>query len=382
VVFSKTLNTNTLFATNFVVTCNGTNPFTPTLTYSVSNIFVLGNLAAYTQPLGTYQVSLNLAGVQDLAGNTNTNVLTMTWVRGTTNQPPVLTLITNLVVPPDGMAAQRVLATDANGDALSYSLAPGADSRAALTVTKGKYTFRWAPTRDMADTTNYFTVVVTDNGYPVMSATQTFAVVVLDYLELSFGTTNLEGGQSASVPVYLASNAGVTNLLMSVPTPDGALTNWTLQTIAPQIATSSLTDQLTNLVIALATANGQSLTATQQILTLHFSAKTNSLSAFIPVSTINPTGGKPSGGNYHNYVVNPGEITVVQDTPLIRALVANGQRDLNLYGKLGTNYQVLFNTNLFNPSWYPLLNYTQTNGVITLPIDAANPNIYYRILQQ
>jgi hypothetical protein len=28
-----------------------------------------------------------------------------------------------------------------------------------------------------------------------------------------------------------------------------------------------------------------------------------------------------------------------------------------------------------------LLNYTQTNGVITLPVDASNPVIFYRLHQ-
>src|ERR1022692_4441535 len=76
VAFSKAINTNTLSATNFVVTLNGSNTFTPTLAYVSTNVFSLGNLAAFTTPLGSYQAALHLRGVQDDAGNVHTNVVT------------------------------------------------------------------------------------------------------------------------------------------------------------------------------------------------------------------------------------------------------------------------------------------------------------------
>ena len=74
---------------------------------------------------------------------------------------------------------------------------------------------------------------------------------------------------------------------------------------------------------------------------------------------------------------------VVQNEPLLRAGLAPDQsRSLQLYGKPGVNYQLLFNTNLAAPSgWQTLLDFTQTNGVITLPLDSSNPVIFYRLRQ-
>ena len=91
VTFSKAINTNTLDASHFTVTFNGTNPFTPSLTYVSSNQFLLGNIYTYTTPLGTYQVTLDMTGVQDLAGNQTTNQVSISWVNASTNQMPVIT---------------------------------------------------------------------------------------------------------------------------------------------------------------------------------------------------------------------------------------------------------------------------------------------------
>jgi hypothetical protein len=381
VVFAEPINTNTLSPTNFVVTLNGGSPFTPTLTYLSSNTCLLGNLAAYTAPLGTYQVAFNLGGVQDLAGNQSANLLTMSWVHGTTNLPPIIAVITNVVTPPDGTALVRVSAYDPNGDQLTYSLASGSLADAYIVATNGM--FRWRPTRAYAETTNSFTVVVTDNGSPPMSATQTFTVIVLDFLEVSLGRTNLQGGESASLPVYLASNDGVTNVVFAVQVPEAVLTNWTLTALAPQLSSATLVDQTTNLVVTLQAAAGQSLQATQLVLQLSFLARANQPSGFVTLPVVSITGLKPAGSPYSNYVAHAGWVAVVQDQPLLLGAVSSElARTLTAYGKPGTNYQVQYKTTLTAPAWQPLFNYTQTNAAVNLELDGANPMIFYRLLQQ
>ena len=282
VAFSKPINTNTLSATNFAVTFNGGNPFTPSLTYISSNSFLLGNLAAYTVPLGTYQVTLNLSGVQDLAGNQTTNVVTMSWVRGTQYLPPVIAQITNVVVTPDGFVSFQVQASDPNGAQLTYGLAPGSPTNASIDSATGL--FVWTPTRAYAQTTNSFTVVVADNLTPPMTTNETFTVIVLDYLELSLGAANVQSGQFASVPVYLAANAGVTDLVFAVQAPERLLTNWTLTALAPEIGSATLQDQKTNLLIALQSLPGQSMEGTQLVALLQFEAATNQVSSFVTLS--------------------------------------------------------------------------------------------------
>jgi hypothetical protein len=299
------------------------------------------------------------------------------------NLPPVFTPINNVVVPPGGIASVNVKATDPNGDQLTYSLASGPAGASIVTV-KTNHVFRWQPTRAYAETTNLVTVVVTDNGVPPLSTKQTFALIVLDYLEVSLGSTNLESGQSASIPVYLASNDGVTNLLFTVQVPEDLLTNWTLTATSPQIASATLQDFTTNILISLSTTPGQSLQGTQLISQLNFQAGTNGPSSFINLPIMSITGIKPDGSPYSYYTSQAGLVVVVQDQPLLQATVSsNLLRNLILYGKLGTNYQLQFTANLAFPSiWEPLLDYTQTNGVIKLGLDSTNPVIFYRLLQQ
>src|SRR6185369_14383366 len=118
VTFSEPLDLNTLAASNFVLTRNGTNSMTPTLTHVATNFFLLGGLSSFTAPFGAYQLTLNLAGVQDPAGNSSTNRVSMAWVRGTLNVAPALDPVTNWVVAPNRGVRFNATANDANGDLL------------------------------------------------------------------------------------------------------------------------------------------------------------------------------------------------------------------------------------------------------------------------
>ena len=117
---------------------------------------------------------------------------------------------------------------------------------------------------------------------------------------------------------------------------------------------------------------------------LNFRAATNQPSDFISLPVTGITGIKPNAVLYSYFVSHPGSVVVVQDQPLLQPTISsNLTRNLILYGKLGANYQLEFTTNLGLPSdWQPLLDYTQTNGVINLGLDSSNLVIFYRLLQQ
>jgi subtilase family serine protease len=333
--------------------------------------------APFVGQLGGTYAFYSLA--HDNVGNvqaTPTNADAVTFV--SSNLPPVMAVITNLVVPPDSSIFLKIKATDPNGDTLAYSLT-AAPTGATINATNG--VFRWHPTRAYAETTNLVTVAVMDDGVPPLGTNRTFAIIVQDFLELSLGETNLEGGQTASIPVSLASNDGATNLLFAVQVPENVLTNWAVAATAPQIGAATLHDNVTNLLVTLNANPGQSLQGTQQVSTLTFSAVTNQVSGFVTLPITSVSAIKPGGAGYANYVTHAGTVIVVQNEPLIRAsLGTNQSRSLQLYGRLGTGYQLMFNTNLGVPAgWQTLLNYTQTNGVITLPLDASNPVIFYQL---
>jgi hypothetical protein len=340
------------------------------------------NGAAYTGQPGNSYSFYSIA--QDSAGDvqlTPTVADTTTYI--STNVAPVIAQITNVTVTPDSAATVLIQATDTNGDQLTYSLAAGSPTNATITQTATNATFYWPPTRSYADTTNLFTVVVTDDGVPPLSATQTFLVTVLDFLQLGFGSTNIQGGQSAGVPISLDSSGGVTNLTFAVRVPENTLSNLTLAPIASQIASATLQDLTTNVLITINTTAGQTLTGTQPIVQLNFVAASSPPSAFVSLIATNINALKPSGAPYVNYIPQSGTVAVVEDQPLLSGgVAANLNRTLVLYGKLGSTYQLQYTTNLTIPDWQPLFNYVQTNGVVTFSLIPSNSVVFYRLREQ
>jgi hypothetical protein len=299
-----------------------------------------------------------------------------------TNVPPVFLPTSNVVVTPDGTAIVPIQATDPNGNQLIYSLV-GGPANAGISGTGTNVVLTWTPTRAYADTTNVFTVAATDNGLPPLSATQMVTVIVLDYVQVSIGSTNVQGGQSASVPVTVGSSGGLSSLSFTVQVPENSLSNLNVQAIAPQVSSATLQDRTTNVLITVTTAPSQPLIATQAVLELNFTANANPPSAFVTLLATNINGLKPAGAPYVNSIAQPGLVAVVEDQPLLLGNVSSNQtRSLVLFGKPGTNYQLQFTTNLITPDWQLLFNYMQTNGAVTVTLVSTNAVVFYRLQQQ
>lgn len=92
------------------------------------------------------------------------------------NTAPVLSPITNREVMLGQTVTFTAQASDADHPAqiLTFSLGAGAPAGAAINPASGQ--FSWTPS--VAPATNQISVVVTDNGTPNLSATQTFSVIV------------------------------------------------------------------------------------------------------------------------------------------------------------------------------------------------------------
>jgi hypothetical protein len=293
-------------------------------------------------------------------------------------------------VLPEQMLTINLHANDPNSDTFALSIDPGMPAGAFITdivrtqpVPATNTVFRWRPTRAQASTTNLITVRVTDNGGPSMSGVQTFTVIVLDYLEVSLPSTNLQSGQTLSVPIHLASSDGVTNLDFNLQWPAGYLANASLSVTAPAIASGSLQDHGTNLSFSFQTVPGQVLQGTQELAQLTFTAVSNEYSTVVSLPFENVSATKPDNSSYTNYITPPAQITVIEGQPLLRAsLAANAARQLTLYGRVGVSYELQSSTSLALPNaWNSMWSYVQTNGVMTIEVDSLNPNIFYRIFQ-
>jgi hypothetical protein len=162
VVFTASLPTNAVGTVNFLT--NGVLFDARTLS---------GGLAATTNstlPNGTNLIAAIYSGDSNYLGRTNTLNQVVT------NTPPVLAAITNRTVNVGQTVAFTASATDADSSqTLAFALLAGA-TNATLDAGSGAFSFR--PLVAQADSTNSFTLQVSDNGAPGLSATQSFSVFV------------------------------------------------------------------------------------------------------------------------------------------------------------------------------------------------------------
>lgn len=92
------------------------------------------------------------------------------------NNPPTLPFIADRMVTEGNLLTFTHAATDPDLNALTYSLL-GAPVGATVT---NNGVFTWTPTEAQGPSTNDLSMIVTDNGTPSLSATQTFSIFVLE----------------------------------------------------------------------------------------------------------------------------------------------------------------------------------------------------------
>ena len=251
---------------------------------------------------------------------------------------------------------------------------PSADERYSITGTIGQYNA--TPALSVSGTYSEI------SGYWNPGGFLAGPIMVEDYLELMVGSTNVIGGQSASLPITLSSSAGVTSMAFTIQASDTIFSNFLIGATAPEIGSATLTDQGTSLLIAIQAKPGQTLHGTGQLAQLNFLAVRKPPSSFVSLTVTSICAVKPDASTYVNYIAQGGTVTVVQDAPLLRAVVGpDMQRSLMLFGLPGVNYQIQYTTNLTSPIiWTPLLNYSQANEVITITVAATNDILFYRLL--
>ncbi len=160
-----------------------------------------------------YSTTTGQGGVQYLTGLSGTGRYVMMYgtVRGTgygyslwefqvfgtpvpTNQPPVLAAIPNQSI----MAGRTLLVTNLASDPnipplpLTFSLLT-APTNAAINSNSGVFT--WRPTIAQSPSTQTVAVVVSDNGVPIMSATQGFTVTVIQPVAPVLNAVSITNGQ-------------------------------------------------------------------------------------------------------------------------------------------------------------------------------------------
>ena len=111
-----------------------------------------------------------------------------------TNHPPVLAAISNQTI----LAGRTLLITNSATDAdvpqqaLSFSLL-SAPANAAINASSG--VFSWRPTMAQSPSTQTVAVVVSDNGTPILSATQSFTATVIQPVEPALNAGSITDGR-------------------------------------------------------------------------------------------------------------------------------------------------------------------------------------------
>jgi hypothetical protein len=152
-----------------------------TLTFTASN----------TVTSGTSNVTIT--AICGLLSHTTTIALTLNSIIPP-NTPPTLAPITSQTVNVGQTVAFTVSATDTDQppQTLTFALLSAA-ANATLDTNSGAFSFR--PTVMQANSTNAFTLQVSDNGSPTLSATQNFSVVVNPLSAPGISSISFNGGQ-------------------------------------------------------------------------------------------------------------------------------------------------------------------------------------------
>ena len=149
-----------------------------------------------TLPTGTNLITAVYSGDGNYLGLTNTlsQVVTNALNQIVTNTPPVLAAVSNYTVNVGQTVAFTASATDTDSppQTLTFALLAGT-TNATLNTSSGAFSFR--PLVTQANSTNSFTLQVSDNGTPSLSATQSFSVVVNPLSAPGVGSISFAGGQ-------------------------------------------------------------------------------------------------------------------------------------------------------------------------------------------
>jgi hypothetical protein len=385
VTFSEPVNSNTVTRAAFALRRDGgADLLTPAAVVTPVNAttFRLANLAALNATPGAYQLTLDLAQVQDLAGNRSSGVLTQGWTMLTAlpNRPPVLGVITNRNVAEGQVIQFQALATDPDlpPQTLTFSLGTGAPAGASIGSATGR--FFWRPTSLQGPNGYPIRVIVTDNGLPSLSATQTFIVGVRDSLPdvvVSIEGVSMLTGSTSSVPIRLDSGLLVTNLSFEIAVQPARLTNLVLQ--APSIDVLGSTWQAlgggryrANLVLRPAASTNRTL------VRLGFTADTANQSGFVNLVPTNVAAILNSGLPVANTAGRLGRVILIGSRPVL-VDAGSAVRAVYLNGLVGTNY-IIEGTDELGPNtdWQPIVSVLLSNNVQFVPLPSDATPAFYR----
>lgn len=265
------------------------------------------------------------------------------------NSPPRLAPLADHTIPEGFSLLVANVATDLDlpPNTLAFSFGATPPPGASLDAVNGL--FHWRPTETQGPSTNLVSIVVTDDGVPPLSATQSFTVIVLDVLSdiaLSAGVTNLLAGESVAVPLVLDSSLDATNLSFVLATDAQRLTNLTFHAVTAEVISLQVTElDPGRSAVNVGLNPALRLAARRPIVNLTFAALSNRGSAIVPIALADVQARRANGETVSHTTVKPGYAIVVERESVL--LMSHAQPPvLTLFGLPGRGYALLQSTNL------------------------------------
>jgi hypothetical protein len=321
--------------------------------------------------------SYNSSGMESLPSN---QALFTT----SSNPGPALTATTSLAGNVNSLLVVTNTATDPDTltSPLTYSLS-SAPHNMRINPLTGRLS--WRPQLSDGGTTNTVTVQVAENTG--LYNTASFNVVVSNAVQVSLSNVVVALGNTGITPVTVAASTPVTKLSFVLDAPSNRVSNVTVTSLLPGVAT--VTQQpvgAAHSTITITAVSGQVISGTQEVAQVSFLA-TSSLPSTFSVGTVSTvTATAASGQAVPSGFGGTAQFVLVGAQPLTQSTVeTNGTQSLILYGPSGNTFQVQSSTNWMSANGWTAYATSGTLGtnltqVFTNLPTSATPK-FYRILK-
>jgi hypothetical protein len=345
VTFNEEINATSFTKADFTLTREGVAlalPASAQVLFVSSNTYRLNGLASATDLAGLFTISLDLKGIEDLAGNKGATNIQQTWRRLGANTPPVLAAISSKVVGAESLLVFTNKAADADipRNQLRFSLDAGAAAGATINPTNG--VFSWRPTRAQAAQTFHVAVRVTDDGSPALSDVKSFTIEVTDYVDLRIGQTVTLSGSRNSLPVDVFTSAALTNLSFNVTIPTNRLANISVEGWVAEVGDARLIKvNDTTYNIRITSAPGKVFQGQQTLAQINFTAEGSTRSTFVRVIPSDLQARKADASLVATTYLQRGRVVILHAEPLLEAeFGTGGSRKIHLFGRADGSYRL------------------------------------------
>ena len=240
---------------------------------------------------------------------------------------------------------------DIPAQTLAFTLGAGAPAGAAVNPVSG--VFQWKPSATQGGTNYSLSVIVTDNGTPALSATQSFLVTVRDIVAdvaVHVGSTNLYVGETNAVPFTLASGLDLQQIAFTLRQDPVRLQGYTVTDLPVEIQTAEISAVKSNESrITFTARTNQTLQGLIALGRLRFGTDTNPRSAVVSLAASNLLATRGDGSLFDRGLGGIGRVFVVGAEPVLD-ITRDGT--VRLYGRTGLPYELLSTSQMRSkPAW-------------------------------